>query len=185
VVLSRRLDALASSNKTLPEETRLNLEELRQQVNDTIQSVRRLSQDLRPAALDRLGLLPALEWLASDVSEYTGITTRVSVLGSERRLPEELELILFRISQEAMRNVWRHSQATEAEITVEFAEKETRVTVSDNGRGFNLPETIDDLTRHGKLGLTGMQERARLAGGTLRIKSEAGKGSNITVEIPS
>lgn len=85
-----------------------------------ISQLRRLSQDLRPAALDRLGLLSALEWLASDVSEYSGIEIKVNVLGNERRLPEEVELVLFRITQEALRNVWRHSQATRAEITVEF-----------------------------------------------------------------
>ena len=139
----------------------------------------------RPIALDRLGLLPALEWLASDVAEYSKIATRVNVLGTERRLPEEVELVLFRITQEAMRNVWRHSQATRAEIKVEFDESKTRITVSDNGKGFNLPETIEDLARDGKLGLAGMQERARLVGGTITIQSELGRGSSITIDIPA
>ena len=185
VVLTRRLDTLASVDKELPEDGRLHLEALRQQVNNIMQSVRRLSQDLRPAALDSLGLLPALEWLASDVAEYSKIATRVNVLGTERRLPEEIELVLFRITQEAMRNVWRHSQATRAEIKVEFDESKTRITVSDNGKGFKLPETIEDLARDGKLGLAGMQERARLVGGTITIQSELGGGSSITIDIPA
>ena len=185
VVLSRRLDTLASSDKGLSEDSRLRLEELRQQVNNIMQSVRRLSQDLRPAALDRLGLLSALEWLASDVAEYSGIATKINVLGTERRLPEEVELELFRITQEAMRNVWRHSQATRAEITVEFDQSKTRITVSDNGKGFEIPPKINDLTRNGKLGLTGMQERAQLIGGTLTVKSQPGKGSSIAIELPS
>ena len=185
VVLARQLDTLASVDKELPEDGHLRLEALRQQVNNVMQSVRRLSQDLRPAALDRLGLLPALEWLASDVAEYSKIATRVNVLGTERRLPEEVELVLFRITQEAMRNVWRHSQATRAEIKVEFDESKTRITVSDNGKGFNLPETIEDLARDGKLGLAGMQERARLVGGTITIQSELGRGSSITIDIPA
>ena len=185
VALSRQLDALASSGKGLSEDNRLRLEELWQKTNNIMQGVRRLSQDLRPAALDRLGLLSALEWLASDIAEYSGIEIKVNVVNTERRLPEEVELVLFRITQEALRNVWRHSQATRAEITVEFDESKTRVTVSDNGKGFNLPETIGDLARDGKLGLAGMQERARLLGGSLTVQSEPGRGATITVELPA
>jgi len=185
VVLSRQLDAIASSGKGLSEDNRLRLEELWQKTNNIMQGVRRLSQDLRPAALDRLGLLSALEWLASDITEYSGIEIKVNVVNSERRLPEEVELVLFRITQEALRNVWRHSQATRAEIAVEFDESKTKVTISDNGKGFNLPETIGDLARDGKLGLAGMQERARLLGGSLTVQSEPGRGSTITVELPA
>ena len=185
VVLSRQLDALASTDKGISKGNTILLEKLQQQTKDIIREVRRLSQDLRPAALDRLGLLPALEWLASDMAEYSGIATNVNVLGTERRLPEEVELVLFRITQEALRNVWRHSQATKAEITVEFDEDKTRVTVSDNGKGFNVPQTIGDLARDGKLGLAGMQERTRLIGGTLTVQSQPGKGSSITIELPA
>ncbi len=185
VVLSRQLDALASSGKGLSEENRLRLEELRQQTNNIMQGLRRLSQDLRPAALDRLGLLPTLEWLVSDVAEYSGMATKVNVLGSERRLPEEVELVLFRITQEALRNVWRHSQATKAEITVEFGQDKTKITVSDNGKGFNPPQAIGDLAKDGKLGLAGMHERARLLGGTIEVQSTLGKGTTVMVEVPS
>jgi len=185
VVLSRQLEALTSGVRGLSQDKSLLLEELWQQTNNVIQGVRRLSQDLRPAALDRLGLLPALEWLASDVAEYSGIAIKVNTLGTERRLPEEAELVLFRITQEALRNVWRHSEATRTEVIVEFDESKTRITVSDNGKGFNLPKTIGDLARDGKLGLAGMQERARLLGGTLTVQSEVGRGSSIKVELPA
>ena len=184
VVLSRQLDALASGDKGLSEEKRLRLEELWKQTDNILRGVRRLSQDLRPAALDRLGLLPAVEWLASEVKEYSGISTKVNVVGEGRRLPEEVEIALFRISQEALRNVWRHSGATSAEITIEFDENKVRITVSDNGKGFELPENVGDLAKNGKLGLAGMQERAQLIGGVLTVKSETGKGSSITVEMP-
>ena len=105
------------------------------------------------------------------------------MLGKERRFPEEVELVLFRITQEALRNVWRHAHATKAEITVEFGEGKTRLTVSDNGKGFNLPEKIGDLARDGKLGLAGMRERVQLIGGTLTAQSQQGKGTSITVEV--
>lgn len=183
VILSRQLDDLASSGK-LPMDKRLLLENLRQQVNNTMEGVRRLSQDLRPAALDRLGLLPALEWLASDIGEHSGITIEVKMHGTERRLSTEVELVLFRIAQEALRNVWRHSQATSAEVIVEFDERRTRITVKDNGEGFTLPHSIGDIARDGKLGLAGMQERARLLGGDMKIESAPGKGTSITVEAP-
>ena len=185
VALSRQLDTLTSDDKGLPEDSRHRLEEIWKQTDDIIREVRRLSQDLRPAALDRLGLLPALEWLASEVTEYSGIVTKVNILGKQRRLPEEAELVLFRIIQEALRNVWRHSQASEAEIKVEFEQSKTRITVSDNGEGFNLPDKIGDLARDGKLGLAGMQERAQLVGGTLMVQSRPGGGTSISITVES
>ena len=182
VVLSRRLDTLASDKKGLPEEHRHNLEEIRQQTNDVIREIRRLSQDLRPAALDQLGLVPALEWLASEATEYSGIRTDVSVLGNVRRFPGEVELVLFRITQEALRNVWRHSSASTAKIKVEFEEDKVRITVSDNGKGFKIPERMVDYARDGKLGLAGMQERAQLIGGTLKVSSREGEGTDVVME---
>jgi len=184
VALSRRLDTIASKNKGLSADISQEVEEIWQKINDIIREVRRLSQDLRPAALDRLGLLPALEWLASQVTEYSGIATKVSVVGKQRRLAEEVELVLFRIIQEALRNVWRHSQANEAGIKVEFEQSKVKITVSDNGKGFNLPEKIEGLTRHGKLGLTGMYERAQLIGGRLTLQSNPGSGTSVSIEMP-
>ena len=184
VVLSRRLDTIASDKEGLPEEHRHNLEEIWQQTNDVIREIRRLSQDLRPAALDRLGLVPALEWLASETTEYSGVRIGISVLGERRRLPEEVELVLFRVTQEALRNVWRHSSASAAEIKVDFEKELVRIAVSDNGKGFKLPEKMVDYARDGKLGLAGMQERAQLIGGTLQVSSKEGKGTDVIIELP-
>jgi len=184
VVLSRQVDDLASSGKLVSEPNTSRLDELRQQINNIMQGVRRLSQDLRPAALDRLGLLAALEWLTSSVAEYSRIPIELSVSGAERRLSEEAELVLFRITQEALRNVWRHSQATRAKVTVGFDQGKTMIAISDDGKGFALSGSVDDLSRDGKLGLAGMQERARLLGGAVKVESELGKGTEVTVEIP-
>ena len=183
VVLSRQLEDMASS-KGLADDKRLLLENLRQQTKSVMDGVRRLTQDLRPSTLDRLGLLPALDWLAADVARYSGIDIKMNVQGESRRLPQDLELMLFRIVQEALRNVWKHSQATAADVAINFHDGRVSITVRDNGKGFAVPATVGDLTRDGKLGLTGMQERARLLGGTVRFESEWGQGTTVLVEVP-
>jgi len=81
--------------------------------------------------------------------------------------------------------VWRHSQATEAEVRIEFDESSTQITVSDNGTGFNLPHMIGDLAKDGKLGLAGMEERARLVDGKLTVQSQPSRGASITIELPT
>ena len=184
VVLSRQLDALASNDKGISDDNRTRLEELRQQTNNIMLGVRRLSQDLRPAVLDSLGLLATLEWLASDLTDHFGISIGVAVLGSERRFSSEVELLLFRIAQEALRNVWRQSEASRAWITVEFGNDKTVLAVKDNGKGFELPKRVGDLAGVGKLGLAGMEERAKLLGGSLTLQSELGVGTTVTVEVP-
>jgi PAS domain S-box-containing protein len=183
VVLSRQIDSLATSKADVPSEIRKRLEELWQQCTAVMQGVRRLSQDLRPAQLDRLGLLPALQMLAESTARYSGIPTQVQVVGTERRLGEEVELVLFRIVQEALRNAWRHSKATKTEVTVEFTNYKVRISIADNGIGFDVPASVSDFAQQGKLGLAGMEERARLIGATLTAGSQSGKGTRITIEL--
>ncbi len=183
VVLSRQLDNLASC-EDLRAERKEALEDLWQDTNAIMQGVRRLSQGLRPPTLDRLGLLPAIQWLASDLSGYSTIPIETLMEGIEHRLPKDAELMLFRIAQEALHNVCRHSGATRAEVLVQFEPASVRITISDNGRGFELPSSVGDLTRLGKLGLVGMQERARLMGATTSISAAPGKGTTISVELP-
>jgi two-component system sensor histidine kinase DegS len=183
VVLSRQLDSFISAQQR-PAQDIVPLEKLREQIDMILEGVRRFSQDLRPSILDDLGLLPALEWLASDLTDHFGISIGVAVLGAERRFSSEVELLLFRIAQEALRNVWRHSGASRAWVVVEFDEGKTILTIRDNGKGFELPKRVSDLASTGKLGLAGMDERARLLGGSLRLQSELGKGTTATVEVP-
>ena len=183
VVLSRQLDSFISAGQR-PMQDIIPLEKLREQIDSILEGVRRFSQDLRPSILDDLGLLPALEWLASDLTDHFGISIGVAVLGSERRFSSEAELLLFRIAQEALRNVWRHSEASRAWVTVEFNDGKTILTIRDNGKGFELPKRVSDLASAGKLGLAGMEERARLLGGRLTLQSELGRGTTVTVEVP-
>ncbi|MBA7485092.1 hypothetical protein ES707_20627 [subsurface metagenome] len=185
VALSRQLDGFASTASHLSPQDLSYLEKLRQQVDRTLDGIRRFSQDLRPSVLDDLGLLPALEWLTSDLTQRFGMHIAVGILGSPRRFPPETELILFRIAQEALRNVWKHSEASDAWIVVEFGDDKTVLTITDNGKGFELPERVEDLASAGKLGLAGMQERAQLIQGKLTLQSEPGKGTTVTIEVPN
>jgi PAS domain S-box-containing protein len=184
VVLARQLDDLANSSKSMSKEDKASLENLRQQTNSIMEGVRNLSHDLRPATLDRLGLVAALEWLASSMEKLSGIDVKVEKSGTERRLPGEVELVMFRIAQEALSNVRRHSRANNAEVVVEFDDKKVRMTIRDNGKGFALPEKMGDLLKKGRLGLAGMQERIQLLNGSLKIESEPGRGTTVTVEAP-
>lgn len=183
VVLSRGLDLLASRGTGLAHDEYVHrIEKLRQLTNDTMTGIRRLSQDLRPAALDRLGLVSALESLAGDISKYWGIQIQVTANGKLQRLNGDKELAIFRIVQEALRNVWRHSKATKAEVTIESDGKTIIITVSDNGQGFEVPKDISNLPSYGKLGMAGMRERAQLIEAILKIESKIGQGTSVSIK---
>jgi two-component system sensor histidine kinase DegS len=184
VALSRQLDSVVSAARKLSKRDMKLLEGVRAQADELLAGVRRFSQDLRPSVLDDLGLLPALDWLVSDLEEHLGITIGMAVLGPERRFSPDVELVLFRIAQEALRNVGRHSGASRAWLTAEFGDSKTILTVTDNGKGFEVPQRMGDLANVGRLGLAGMEERARLVGGKLTLESEPGKGTTVTVEVP-
>ena len=185
VVLSRKLDSFISQSNNLSVDDINYLEKLHHQINKTLSEVRRFSQDLRPSVLDDLGLLPALKWLVSEHTKHFGIKVDVKVLGTARRFPPETELVLFRIAQETLRNIGKHSKATKAWVTLDFGSDGTILTLKDNGQGFVPPERISDLAAVGKLGLAGMEERVQLIGGKLGITSQLGKGTAVIVEIPS
>ena len=164
--------------------SQLTIGDIREQLRRILQGVRHFSQQLRPSVLDDLGLLPALNWLASDLTKNYGIVASVSVSGTPKELSSDAELTLFRITQEALTNVRKHSNAKKADVSLEFSDYRTRLRVQDDGKGFDLPERLGDMTRTGKLGLAGMQERAELLGGTLTIRSLPGQGTTMIVEVP-
>lgn len=185
--LSRRLDMLVdtlpSDEGRVPQDVRGRLEELRDQSDTILEGVRRFSRALRPPVLDDLGLLPALKWLAMALEEE-GIAANITVLGEQRRLPDGAELALFRVAQEALNNVRKHSGASAVELTVDFRGGGLIVTIADNGAGFEIPGSTSDLAECGKLGIMGMQERTRLLGGTLSVHSEPGVGTSVVVTVP-
>ena len=184
VILLRQVDKLTLAADNLSPQNAELVEEMRKQAAKIMDGVHRFSQDLRPSVLDDLGLLPALEWLTSDLTNNLGIAVEMKVEGKVRRFSPETELVVFRIAQEALRNVGKHSGASRVSVTFKFGDDKAVLTVEDEGKGFELPERIDDLTVAGKLGLAGMQERAQLIGGKLSLRSEPGKGTTLTLEVP-
>ncbi len=182
--ISRQMDNFIRDNLTLSEQQRRILHDIRQRIGVTLQGIRRFSQDLRPSIIDDLGLMPAVKWLVKQKSEESGIDILLKISGKEQRLLPEMELILFRIIQEGLNNVSKHAAASEAEVRVEFEDSRVDVCIIDNGQGFELPQTVGDLSPSGKLGLVGMQERVSLLNGSLNIKSEPGKGTEVKVSVP-
>ncbi len=184
LALSRQLDNLISRKDGVPEAMVAFLDNLRGRIDSTLEGVRRFSRDLRPSVLDDLGLLAALEWLTADLTRNFGIASEVRVHGQARRLPAEVEVVLFRIVQEALRNVWKHARARMAVVDLGFQPESISLTVKDDGKGFERPGMIGDLVATGKLGLAGMQERISLLGGHMEIESGVGKGTSISLTIP-
>jgi signal transduction histidine kinase len=184
IALSRRLEALATSEEQLPNGASARIRELWQQTGEMVRRVREFSQNLRPSVLDDLGLLPTLEELTSDMERQVGLKTEFHALGERRRLASEVELTLFRIAQESLSNVRRHSRATKVTTTVELTDSAVRLRIEDDGIGFKPPKLTDDLRAEDGLGLIGMHERARLLGGSLQIESEPGKGTTVVAEVP-
>jgi two-component system sensor histidine kinase DegS len=185
VLLLHNIDRFSAVSDFLPPQEIIFLEELRQRIHVISDEVRRFTQDLRPSILDDLGLLPALEWLAQDVGKHFEIKVDFSSVGKERNFDAETRLTIFRMVQEALRNVWKHSGASEAQIKVEFSDDKTTFTVRDNGKGFEVPERVENLAPAGKLGLVGMQERAQLIGARLKVQSQPDKGTSVTIELPN
>ncbi|TFG46989.1 MAG: PAS domain-containing sensor histidine kinase [Dehalococcoidia bacterium] len=186
LLLIQRIDAIASNNRLkLSDVMKEKMEDLRVQTVEALESTRRIAQDLRPRILDDLGLIPALEWMTDNLIKKHGIESKVVTQGGEQQLPSEVQLLLFRIAQEALNNVRKHSDASQVEITVSYGGDKTVVSIADNGKGFALLQRVNDLAAIGKLGLAGMQERAQLIGGQVNVKSDPGHGTVVTIEVPN
>jgi signal transduction histidine kinase len=150
-----------------------------------LKNIHRLIADLRPTLLDDLGLVPAIAWYGEQRLKPLGITLQMDESCLKGRLPASVETALFRIVQEAMTNIVRHAKASV--VTVEFEQKDGWVTlqIADNGQGFD-PQSLESDDPHGKgLGLGGMEERTTILGGVFKLQSASGKGTTITVRVPS
>ncbi|HEX8297862.1 MAG TPA: PAS domain S-box protein, partial [Rubricoccaceae bacterium] len=162
------------------EEAARRVDDTREIIDETIRHVRQISADLRPGVLDDFGLVSALEWQAAQFETRTGVPCHFEARGAERDLPSDTATAVFRIAQEALTNVARHAHASAVEVVVETDEGHLRLLVRDDGIGFT--STTDG--RHRSLGLLGMQERARMLGGTLNVEGAPGTGTRVELVLP-
>jgi len=150
------------------------------EVDDLAVRLRRLAHELHPAVIDQMGLVAGLEQLADEMGRTAGLSVRLALPAAPVSLPPDRALALFRIAQEALRNVVRHAAVTEAALSLRADGDAVELEVADRGRGFDA--TGD--RREAGIGLVGMEERARLLGGTATIRSRVGQGTAVVARIP-
>jgi signal transduction histidine kinase len=154
-----------------------HVETIKGLVENTVRTVRNMSLLLRPSMLDDLGLIPALRWQAREVARRTGIDVTVSTDLVSDDFPDDYKTCIYRVVQEALHNCSTHSSATAVRIAVIQEPRRLEISVSDNGKGFDVQESKG-------LGLLGMEERVAHLGGKCKIQSELGGGTVLTIELP-
>src|SRR5438093_1171026 len=166
-----------------PKQLVTELAEFKNSVRNALEETRQLIFDLRPMTLDDLGLVPTLRKFIKEYGDRYGLATRFNVVGQERRLVGNTEGVLFRIVQEALTNVHKHARAKMAEVTMNLQPSRVSVVVKDDGQGFDVARTEANLHKNKNLGLLSMRERAELEKGTLEIRSQPGRGTEVKVVI--
>lgn len=167
---------LAKNQKSLKERTK----SMAKMVDATIQTVRKISTEMRPVVLDDLGLTAAMEWQVEDFQNRTGMRCRFTARPEEITLDPGRSTTVFRIFQETLTNIVRHANADEITVRLEKREGRLLLEVSDNGKGI----TEGQIANSKSLGLLGIRERALLWGGTVSIQGAPGKGTTLSVKIP-
>lgn len=172
------------AHMTAPDETsKERLTTMQKMAEQTVADLRRLTRDLRPIYLEDLGLVPALEMLARDMSKALSLPITFETRGAGRRLPPNTELALYRIAQEGISNVARHAQATQAAVSLAYDADTVCLTIRDDGQGFDVPDSPAEMAPSGHFGLLGIQERAEAIGARLQIQSAAGAGTTLMVSL--
>jgi len=162
---------------------RVELAGLKTMVNGTLQATRSFIFDLRPMILDDLGLEPTLRGYIRQFTEKHKIEVNLAVQGLKGRLPQAIEVAVYRIVQEALYNVAKHAHASHAQVNLDLTNEELLVTIEDDGSGFN----VDDLNAQGNgkgLGVASMRQRAEMLGGEIGIESLVGRGTKVSAAIP-
>lgn len=163
------------------ERAKLELRQLREHIRETLGEIRKIIFDLRPMALDDLGLVPTIRGVLENFRNQQGIFTEVTVTGKERRLESHIEIGLFRVAQEALNNVVKHAQASTVRVRIEFAPAGVTLVIEDDGKGF---DSSNEESPDGHFGLMGMRERLQLLQGKFVIKSTLGKGTKVMITAP-
>jgi signal transduction histidine kinase len=156
------------------------LTEMESLINDAVSFVRKIAAELRPSILDDLGLIPALEWQSKEFQKRFGIEVEFQPKVQELHTTELIATGLFRMYQESLTNVARHSGATKVQAVLNASITHICLSIADNGKGFD----IDEIAERKTLGLLGMKERAVMIGGNLDIKSGTGEGTTVSIKVP-
>ena len=162
-------------------EYRKKMKSMLQHVDNTIQSMRRIVSELRPAILDDLGLVAAIEWQVKEFQKRTGIRSRLHTNVEDPNIAPETAAAVFRVIQEALTNVMRHARASRVRIQLDAERQALKVSIVDNGKGMTRTEETDLKS----LGIVGMKERISRLGGDFNIVSEPGKGTRLDIIIPA
>jgi signal transduction histidine kinase len=171
------LDVGRAANLSESAPLRAQLSAISAAAERTVEAVRRIALSLRPSMLDDLGLVAALEWQAREVGNRTGLDVEVCAEDSAGEMPDAQRTCIYRVTQEALRNCERHAGASTVRVGLERAANSVTLQVEDNGKGFRAARTRG-------LGLLGMEERVTRLGGRLRVRSEPGRGTTLSVELP-
>ncbi|MGF7184492.1 two-component system sensor histidine kinase DegS [Desulfitispora alkaliphila] len=166
-----------------PHEVEGELKELKWMVRESLKDLRKVIFDLRPMALDDLGIIPTLRRYISEFETRENMIVHMAFHGEERRFNSAIEVTAFRVIQEALNNVKKHAKADRAKLRLEITEEVLNISIVDNGKGFSVEEAMDGGGRS-RFGLISMKERLDLLEGRFEIKSEPGKGAEIRASIP-
>jgi PAS domain S-box-containing protein len=182
--LSAHLQAAIGTLPKSSDRVRKELKRAQSLSIDIIDQLQRITYELRPLVLDDLGLVPAIGWLVDKNLKKAGIKVKFNTLGEMRRLDRQVETTVFRIIQEAVSNIIRHSKARNVELLLRYTKKRIAVTISDDGKGFSQKEVIKKREGMRGLGLLGMKERIELVNGRFSLSSRADSGTKIVFSIP-
>ncbi len=152
-------------------------------VQNSVEVIHAFARDLRPTALDDLGLIPALHSFAKNFLKQTGIRVRLKVFAAVEELDSSKRTVLFRVTQEALTNVLKHARASEVEVNIAKLDGAVTLSIQDNGRSFQV-ERLLYSPENKRLGLLGMRERVEMVGGSFRVQSARGQGTTIHASIP-
>jgi two-component system, NarL family, sensor histidine kinase UhpB len=184
LVVLRRLELYKTSGASPEHQDKLH--EIQGMLSRILEGIRLINRDLRPLILEDLGLVPALQSLVRAARQGEGAVPHVkfTVSGEYFPLNPEQELALYRITQEALTNIRKHARASGVLVEISFQDKAVELGVSDDGKGFKVPQSLMDFARNDCFGLIGLQERVWAAGGELSVRSSPGMGTRLTVKIP-
>jgi two-component system sensor histidine kinase DegS len=169
---------------TDPARARIELGNLKNAVNATFRKTREFIFDLRPMMLDDLGLIPTLKRYVQGFEEKSGLSTHLTIVGKERRLPPYTEVTAFRIVQQLLKNVSEHADATHVQVNVNLEGEVIGVSVEDDGKGFDVDSALASARQRKTLGITAMQEQVEMLGGQVNFESDIGRGTKVELEIP-